>query len=137
MTFSQFAGVLVNLSPLTWLIIVAPFLAFLFAGAAGGRFGDWYRIDWKARRLERRWYCTRSRVRVREARPGLIWEVEGWQQHESGAIVLLLATLDSETRPVYWWVPLENALPLQMPALHPHLDHGFPRLTRYVPAGAA
>jgi hypothetical protein len=135
MTFSQFAGVLVGLSPLTWLIIAAPFIAYSVAGNVVGRIGDWYFFDRKTLRLERRWYGTGSRVRTRTGGLHLIWEVEGWEQYERGPIVLLLTDPDGEASPR--WAPLEDARPFQVPAFHPHLDHGFPRLTRYVPAAAA
>jgi hypothetical protein len=114
MTFSQFAGVLVSLSPLTWLIIAVPFVAYSLAGSVANRIGDWYFFDRKTLRFERRWYGTGSRVCTRAGGLSLIWEVEGWEQYERGPIVLLLTDPEGKASPR--WVPLEDAWPFQLPA---------------------
>lgn len=129
------AHFLTHLSLTTFLIIALPFAGALLAGQVFDHIYDRFRIDWKSRRVVRRWYTTGARVRPSITFPSdPVYQVTTWEC-ESGPVWVKIATPGDPDD--LNWVRLSDLGPHEVPAFRPHLCHGLPHLTRYIPAGAA
>ncbi len=134
-TFSDLITVLLNLSPITWLIVVAPFAAYWTAGSVAGQVACRYMLDRETHRPVRRWYGCGCRVRPSISFPSdPVYLVTAWE-NEDGPVWVKVAPLAGDEHDS-GWMRLSAVAPFEVPAFRPHLDRGLPRLTRYIPAVA-
>ncbi len=120
-------------------VLVAGWIVIDVLAGAAALAGDRFRADWRGRRLVRRWYCTGALVTPDPAGicKGLIdttYKVQEWQRYDDrDAIWLRVADPEGDVIGDYW-VLAAHMRPGRVPVFRPHLCHGLPHLTRYIPA---